>query len=61
MRETGQDQLREQVRERYARAAITVLDTGGAASLLWAGERPGQRGCRDVRGIVLWTDGPGGR
>ncbi len=32
MPETGQDQLLEQVRERYARAAITVLDTGGAAS-----------------------------
>jgi arsenite methyltransferase len=28
----GQDELVEQVRERYARAAITVLDTGGAAS-----------------------------
>jgi SAM-dependent methyltransferase len=28
MTDTGQDELREQVRERYARAAITVLDTG---------------------------------
>src|SRR5690242_21478673 len=28
MTSTGQDELREQVRERYARAAITVLDTG---------------------------------
>ena len=28
----GQDELVEQVRERYARAAITVLDTGGAGS-----------------------------
>jgi arsenite methyltransferase len=36
MTDTGQDtrreELREQVRERYAQAAITVLDTGGAAS-----------------------------
>ena len=32
MADAGQDQLREQVRERYAQAAITVLDTGGAAS-----------------------------
>ena len=29
---THQDELREQVRERYARAATTVLDTGGGAA-----------------------------
>jgi arsenite methyltransferase len=32
MTTTGQDELREQVRERYAQAAITVLDTDGSAS-----------------------------
>ena len=32
MASTGRDELREQVRERYARAAITVLDTGAVAS-----------------------------
>jgi SAM-dependent methyltransferase len=31
MAETGSEQLREQVRERYAQAALTVLDTGGSA------------------------------
>ena len=29
---TGRDELREQVRQRYARAAITVLDNSGVAS-----------------------------
>jgi arsenite methyltransferase len=38
---TSQDELREQVRERYAQAAITVLDTGGAASACGCGSGSG--------------------
>jgi arsenite methyltransferase len=37
----SQDELREQVRERYAQAAITVLDTGGAASACGCGSGSG--------------------
>jgi arsenite methyltransferase len=39
--DTGRDTMREQVRDRYARAAITVLDTGGADSACGCGSGSG--------------------
>ena len=41
MSTTSQEQLREQVRERYAQAAITVLDTGGTSSACGCGSGSG--------------------
>jgi hypothetical protein len=57
MTTTGEEQLIERVRERYAAAALRVLEQAAKPRVAMPTAAPRPRRCR---GFVLWTDGAGG-